>query len=91
MKTKFTEHSNDACSIKYKDKLTDLIENRTFARDGHYVLEIGFNGYERQLCKGLSIVGITVMIDESVDLIDVIRKEYKIFKRNQSKFLRHYL
>jgi hypothetical protein len=88
MRAKFTEHSNDSCSIKYKDRLTDLIENRTFARDGHYVLEIGFNGYERQLCKGLSLVGITVMVDDSTSLIDVIRKEYKIFKREQNKFLR---
>jgi len=88
MRTIFTEHSKNACSVKYKDKFTDLIENRTFARDGHYVFEIGFNGYERQLCKGLSLSGITLMIDDSIDLIDVIRKEYKIFKREQSKVLR---
>ena len=88
MKTKFTSHGNDACSIRYQDRLTDLIENRTFIRKGHYVFEIGFNGYERQLCKGLSISGITLMVDESVDLIDVIRKEYKTFKREQSKILR---
>ena len=89
MKTKFTEHSNNSCSIRYKDRLTDLIENRTFIRDGHYVLElIGFNGCKRQLCKGLSISGITLMADESVDLIDVIRKEYKSFKYQQTKFLR---
>jgi hypothetical protein len=91
MRTKFTEHSNNACSIKYQDKSTDLVESRTFVRDGHYVVEIGFNGYERQLCRGLSIVGITVMVDDSTNLIDVIKKEYKIFKRNQSKFLKHYL
>ena len=88
MKTKFTEHSKDACSIKYQDRLTDLIENRTFAKHGHYVIEIGFNGYERQLCKGLALSGITLMVDDSVDLIDVIRKEYKIFKREQYKYLR---
>jgi hypothetical protein len=51
-------------------------------------MEIGFNGYERQLCKGLSFSGITLMAYDSIDLIDVIRKEYKIFKREQSKFLR---
>ena len=88
MKTKFTEHSKDACSIKYQDRLTDLIENRTFAKHGHYVIEIGFNGYERQLCKGLALSGITLMVDDSVDVIDVIRKEYKIFKREQYKYLR---
>ena len=88
MRTKFTSHSNDACSVRYQDKLTDLLEARTFIRRGHYVLEIGFNGYERQLCKALSICGITLMVDDSVDLIDVIRKEYKIFKREQSKILR---
>ena len=88
MRTKFTSHSNDACSVRYQDKLTDLLENRTFVRDGHYVFEIGFNGYKRQLCKGLSICGITLMVDDSVDLIDVIRKEYKIFKGEQSKILR---
>ena len=88
MRTKFTSHSNDACSVRYQDKLTDLLEARTFIRDGHYVFEIGFNGYKRQLCKGLSIFGITLMVDDSVDLIDVIRKEYKIFKREQSKILR---
>ena len=88
MRTKFTEHSNDLCSIRYQDRLTDLLEARTFVRDGHYVLEVGFNGNYRQLCKGLSISGITLMIDESVDLIDVIRKEYKIFKREQYKYLR---
>ena len=89
MRTRFTEHSKNACSVKYKDKFTDLIENRTFVRHGHYVLEIGFNGYEVQLCRGLSLSGITLMsMDDSVDLIDIIRKEYKIFKREQSKFLR---
>ena len=88
MRTKFTSHGNDACSVRYQDGLTDLIENRTFAKHGHYVFEIGFNGYERQLCKALSICGITLMVDDSVDLIDVIRKEYKIFKRQQSKTLR---
>ena len=88
MKTRFTSHGNDACSIRYQDRLTDLIENRTFIRKGHYVFEIGFNGYERQLCKGLALSGITLMVDESVDLIDVIRKEYKTFKREQSKILR---
>ena len=88
MKTKFTSHGNDACSVRYQNKLTDLLEARTFIRRGHYVLEIGFNGYERQLCKALSICGITLMVDDSVDLIDVIRKEYKILRRQQSKYLR---
>ena len=88
MRTKFTSHSNDACSVRYRDKLTDLLEARTFIRRGHYVLEIGFNGYERQLCKGLSICGITLMVDDSINLVDLIRKEYKIFKRQQSKTLR---
>ena len=88
MRTKFTSHGNDACSVRYQDRLTDLIENRTFAKHGHYVFEIGFNGYERQVCKGLVHDGITLMCDESVDLIDVIRKEYKSFKYQQTKFLR---
>ena len=88
MRTVFTSHGHDSCSVVYEDRLTDLIEGRTFIRKGHYVFEIGFNGYERQLCKGLALSGITLMVDESVDLIDVIRKEYKIFKREQSKTLR---
>ena len=88
MRTKFTSHGNDACSVRYQDGLTDLIENRTFAKHGHYVFEIGFNGYERQVCKGLVHDGITLMCDESVDLIDVIRKEYKSLKYQQTKFLR---
>ena len=88
MRTKFTSHGNDACSVRYQDGLTDLIENRTFAKHGHYVFEIGFNGYERQVCKGLVHDGITLMCNESVDLIDVIRKEYKSFKYQQTKFLR---
>ena len=88
MRAVFTQHSKDICSIRYQDRLTDLLEARTFMRDGHYVLEIGFNGYEVQLCKGLALSGITLMVDESVDLIDVIRKEYKIFRYQQTKFLR---
>ena len=88
MRTKFTSHGSDACSVRYQDRLTDLIENRTFAKHGHYVFEIGFNGYERQVCKGLVHDGITLMCDESIDLIDVIRKEYKSFKYQQTKFLR---
>lgn len=89
MRTKFTSHGNDACSVRYQDGLTDIVENRTFIRQGHYVLEIGFNGYECQLCKGLALSGITLMVmDESVDLIDVIRREYKILKRQQYKYLR---
>ena len=88
MRTKFTEHSNDACSVKYQDRLTDIIENRTFIRAGHHVLEIGFNGYEVKLCEGFSLCGTPIIADDSVDLIDVIRKEYKILKREQSKYLR---
>lgn len=89
MRAKFTSHGNNACSVRYQDRLTDIIENRTFIRNGHYVLEIEFNGYEVQLCKGLSLSGITLMsMDDSVDLIDVIRKQYKIFRREQSKILR---
>ena len=89
MKTVFTSHGHNSVSIKYLDKVFDLIENRTFIRRGNYVFEIkGFNNVERQLCRGLSICGITLMVDDSVDLIDVIRKEYKIFKRQQSKTLR---
>ncbi len=88
MKTKFTSHSKDSCSIRYQDKLTDLLEARTFMRDGHHVLEIGFNGYEMQLCKGLFLSGIPIILDESVNLINVIRKEYKIFRYQQTKFLR---
>jgi hypothetical protein len=89
MRTVFTSHGHDSCSVVYEDRLTDLLEDRAFIRKGHYVFEIGFDGYERQLCKGLALSGITLMsMDDSVDLIDIIRKEYKIFKREQSKFLR---
>jgi hypothetical protein len=88
MRTKFTEHSTDACSVRYQDKFTDSVEDRTFVRRGHYVIEIGLNGFERQVCKGLSLRGSTLMTDDSTNLIDVIRREYKIFKREQSKFLR---
>jgi hypothetical protein len=88
MRAKFTKHSSDACSVRYQDKFTDLVEDRTFVRRGHYVMEVGFNGFERQLCRGLSLRGSTLMTDDSTNLIDVIRREYKIFKREQSKFLR---
>jgi DNA polymerase III epsilon subunit-like protein len=87
MKTIFTSHGNDSCSIKYQDRLTDLIENRTFAKKGHYVFEIGFDGYERQLCKNLELSGVTLLCDPKIDLIDIIRKEYKSFKYQQLKYL----
>ena len=87
MKTVFTSHGHDWCFIKYKDRLTDLIESRTFARKGHYVFEIGFNNYERQLCKNLELSGVTLMCDPKIDLIDVIRKEYKSLKYQQLKYL----
>jgi hypothetical protein len=87
MKTIVTSHGHNSCSIKYQDKLTDLIENRTFARKGSYVFEIGFNGYERQLCKNLALSGVTLMSDPEIDLIDIIRKEYKSFKYQQLKYL----
>jgi hypothetical protein len=80
MKTVFTSHGHNLASIKYLDKVFDLIENRTFIRRGHYVFELlGFNGAERQLCRGLQHDGITLMCDQSIDLIDIIRKEYKFF------------
>jgi hypothetical protein len=82
MKTVFSSHGHDSASIKYLDKVFDLIENRVFVRRGHYVFElIGFNGAERQLCKNLQRNGITLMCDPSVNLIDIIRKEYNVWRR----------
>ena len=87
MRTVFTSHGHNSVTIKYLDKVFDLIENRTFIRRGHYVFELlGFNGAEKQLCKGLQHNGVTLMCDESIDLIDIIRKEYKCFSVSQSKF-----
>ena len=87
MKTVFTSHGHDSCSIKYLDKVFDLIENRTFIRRGHYVFEIiGLNGAERQLCRNLAMSGITLICDTDIDLIDIIRREYKFLSVSQSKF-----
>ena len=78
MKTVFTSHGHDSVSIKYLDQLTDLVTNRTFIRRKNYVFEIiDFKGTERQICKGLNMSGITLMCDSSIDLIDIIRKEYR--------------
>lgn len=90
MRTVFTSHGHDSCSVRYQNRLTNLIENRTFIREGHYVFEIGFNGYEVQLCKGLSISGITLMTDESIDLIDIIRKEYTLLRRIETRILKRF-
>ena len=87
MKTVFTSYGHDWCSIKYKDRLTDVIQTKTFNRQGSYVFLIGFNGYERQLCKNLELSGVTLMCDPKIDLIDVIRKEYKSLKYQQLKYL----
>ena len=85
MKTVFTSHGHDACSVKYLDKVFDILENRTFIRRGNYVFEvIGFNGAERQLCRNLSRSGITLMCDPAVDLIDIIRIEYRKFEYQQN-------
>ena len=89
MKTVFTSHGHNSASIKYLDKVFDLIENRTFIRRGHYVFEIkGFNNVERQLCKNLEISGITLLRDPAIDLIDIIRLEYKKFTTQQLKHLK---
>jgi len=89
MKTVFTSHGHNSVSIKYLDKVFDLIENRTFIRRGHYVFELlGFNGAERQLCKGLQHNGVTLMCDESIDLIDIVRLEYRKFTTQQLKILK---
>jgi hypothetical protein len=86
MKTVFTSHGHNSVSIKYLDKVFDLIENRTFIRRGHYVFEIkGFNNVERQLCRNLAISGITLICDPTIDLIDVIRLEYRKFIDQQQK------
>ena len=86
MKTVFTSHDHDSCTIKYLDKDFNIIENRTFIRRGHYIFEIiGFNEVERQLCKNLSISGVTLLCDPSIDLIDVIRLEYRKFIDQQQK------
>ena len=78
MKTVFTSHGHDSVSIKYLDQLTDLVTNRTFIRRKNYVFEIiDFKGTERQICKSLNMSGITLMCDSSIDLIDIIRKEYR--------------
>ena len=88
MKTVFTSHGHDSVSIKYLDKVFDLIENRTFIRRGHYVFEIiGFNNVERQLCRNLQISGITLLCDPAIDLIDIIRREYRKFTTQQLKHL----
>jgi len=89
MKTVFTSHGHDACSIKYLNKEFDLIERRTFIRKGHYVFEIiGLSSLiARQLCRNLSTSGITLMTDPSIDLIDIIRKEYRKFQAEQLKTL----
>jgi len=85
MKTVFTSHGHDSCSVKYLDKVFDLIENRSFIRKGHYVYEIWLGGGERQLCRNLSTSGITLMTDPSIDLIDIIRQEYRKFQAEQLK------
>jgi hypothetical protein len=85
MKTVFTSHGHDACSIKYLDKVFDLIENRTFIRRGHHVFEVGLNGTERQLCRNLQISGVTLVCYPTIDLIDVIRLEYRRFIDQQRK------
>jgi len=86
MKTVFTSHGHDSCSVKYLDKVFDLIENRTFIRRGHYVFEIiGLNGAERQLCRNLAMSGITLICDPAIDLIDIIRLEYRKFQTQQLK------
>jgi hypothetical protein len=86
MRTIFTSHDHDSCTIKYLNKDFDIIENRTFIRRKNYVFELlGFNGAERQLCRNLSRSGITLMCDPTVDLIDVIRKEYRKFIDQQQK------
>ena len=88
MKTVFTSHGHNSASIKYLDKVFDLIENRTFIRRGHYVFEIiGFNNVERQLCRNLQISGITLVCDPAIDLIDIIRREYRKFTTQQLKHL----
>ena len=89
MKTVFISHGHNSVTIKYLDKVFDLIENRTFIRRGHYVFEIiGFNNVERQLCKNLSMSGITLLCDPTIDLIDIIRLEYRKFTTQQLKILK---
>lgn len=90
MRTVFTSHGHDSCSVRYQDRVMDSIVSRAFIRKGHYVFEVGFNGYERHLCKGLCITGIALMVDESVDLIDIIRKEYRLLKRIQTRILKRF-
>ena len=88
MRTVFTSHGHNSASIKYIDKVFDLIENRTFIRRGHYVFELlGFNGAERQLSKCLQHNGITLMCDPAIDLIDIIRIEFRKFTTQQLKHL----
>jgi hypothetical protein len=73
MKTKFTSHGPDACSVQYFDEYSDKIVEQTFIRNVTYV----FDGKGRQVCELLSSRGPTLMVANNIDLIDVIRREWK--------------
>lgn len=78
MKTRFTSHGRDGCSVRFFDELADRDVERTFVRSGREVHELlGLEGRQRQVCERLSWLGPTLIISKDVDLIDLIRWEWK--------------
>jgi hypothetical protein len=78
MKTQFTSHGRDGCSVRYFDELADRDVTRTFIRSGREVHELlGHESRPRQVCERLSWLGPTLLIAKDCDLIDMIRWEWK--------------
>ena len=77
MKTKFTSHGRDACTIRFFDEMADKDVERTFVRSGREVHELlSLEGRQRQVCERLERLGATLIISKDCDLIHLIRWEW---------------
>lgn len=86
-KAKFTTHGSGAVTVEYDDVMSGLRQTRTFASYGRYVYELmGATGKERQICKGLSHSGETLMVHEAGEnILPIIRREYLRMRRADLK------
>lgn len=83
-KAKFIDHGT-AVTLEYTDEC-DVRQSRTFLSRGRYVWEsIGFHGREQQVCDRLENRGNTLMIRETQNLIDIIRREYRAMRSAEQR------
>lgn len=83
-RAKFTRIGRYGVELEYSDPVTESKITRQFFAHGRQVFEaVTFTGPERQVCEKLDNRGSTLELppDGSLELIDLIRREYRAMRR----------